>query len=180
MKRVPKQTTGHQDAATVIAADDGRPLSLDLVFRRLPTGICGSCCGIGIDGCRCARVLNELHVRQADCQRCRSGSIRKASGDTPPTRTHKQTGQLTVALLAGAPADRRSWKRSLLAPWASRRHQDRLDVLDQLTPKIQELTRAPEDEVPNRPVTRLLGKSRLVEQTGSECRSFAATYVSSR
>jgi transposase len=34
-----------------------------------------------------------------------------------------------------------------LAPWASRRRQDLLDLLDQLTPKIQELTRALEEEV---------------------------------
>jgi hypothetical protein len=43
-----------------------------------------------------------------------------------------------------------------LAPWASRRRQDLLDLLDQLTPKIQELTRELEEEVEKRPVTRLL------------------------
>jgi transposase len=43
-----------------------------------------------------------------------------------------------------------------LAPWASRRRQDLLDVLDQLTPKIQELTRALEEEVEKRAVTRRL------------------------
>ena len=43
-----------------------------------------------------------------------------------------------------------------MAPWASRRRQDLLDLLDQLTPKIQELTRALEEEVEKRPVTRLL------------------------
>jgi len=43
-----------------------------------------------------------------------------------------------------------------LAPWASRRRQDLLDLLDQLTPKIQELTRALEEEVEKRPVTRRL------------------------
>ncbi len=41
-------------------------------------------------------------------------------------------------------------------PWASRRRQDLLDLLDQLTPKIQELTRALEQEVEKRPVTRRL------------------------
>jgi len=30
----------------------------------------------------------------------------------------------------------------VLAPWSSRRRQDLLELLDQLTPKIQELTRA--------------------------------------
>ena len=44
----------------------------------------------------------------------------------------------------------------ILAPWASRRRQDLLDVLDQLTPKIQALTRALEEEVEKRPVTRRL------------------------
>jgi transposase len=44
----------------------------------------------------------------------------------------------------------------VLAPWASRRRQDLLDLLDQLTPKIQELTRALEEEVEKRPVTRRL------------------------
>ena len=43
-----------------------------------------------------------------------------------------------------------------LAPWASRRRQDLLDLLDQLTPKIQELTRALEQEVEKRAVTRRL------------------------
>ena len=42
------------------------------------------------------------------------------------------------------------------ARWASRRRQDLLDLLDQLTPKIQELTRALEEEVEKRPVTRRL------------------------
>jgi hypothetical protein len=40
----------------------------------------------------------------------------------------------------------------VVAPWASRRRQDLLDLLDQLTPKIQELTRALEEEVAKREV----------------------------
>jgi transposase len=44
----------------------------------------------------------------------------------------------------------------MLAPWASRRRKDLLDLLDQLTPKIQELTQALQEEVGKRPVTRLL------------------------
>ena len=44
----------------------------------------------------------------------------------------------------------------VLAPWASRRRQDRLDLLDQLTPKIQELTRALEEIVEKRTVARRL------------------------
>ena len=43
-----------------------------------------------------------------------------------------------------------------MAPWATRRRQDLLDLLDQLTPKIQHLTQALEEEVEKRPVTRLL------------------------
>jgi transposase len=40
------------------------------------------------------------------------------------------------------------------APWASRRRHDLLELLDQLTPKIQELTRALEQEVEKRPAAR--------------------------
>jgi transposase len=43
-----------------------------------------------------------------------------------------------------------------LAPWASRRRQDLLDLLDQLTPKIHELTRALEEMVEKRTVARRL------------------------
>ena len=54
------------------------------------------------------------------------------------------------------PAGRNQLESLKLAPWASRRRQDLLDLLDQLTPKIQELTRALEEEVEKRPVTRRL------------------------
>jgi transposase len=54
------------------------------------------------------------------------------------------------------PAGRSELESLELAPWASRRRQDLLDVLDQLTPKIQVLTRALEEEVEKRPVTRRL------------------------
>ncbi len=54
------------------------------------------------------------------------------------------------------PAGRKELESFVLAPWASRRRQDLLDLLDQLTPKIQELTRALEEEVEKRPVTRRL------------------------
>jgi len=54
------------------------------------------------------------------------------------------------------PAGRVELEALVLAPWASRRRQDLLDLLDQLTPKIQELTRALEEEVEKRPVTRRL------------------------
>ena len=51
------------------------------------------------------------------------------------------------------PAGRKELESIPLAPWASRRRQDLLDILDQLTPKIQELTHALEEEVEKRPVT---------------------------
>jgi transposase len=54
------------------------------------------------------------------------------------------------------PAGRNELESLVLAPWARRRRQDLLDLLDQLTPKIQELTRALEEEVEKRPVTRRL------------------------
>jgi len=54
------------------------------------------------------------------------------------------------------PAGRQELESFVLAPWASRRRQDLLDLLDQLTPKIQELTRALQAEVEKRPVTRRL------------------------
>jgi transposase len=54
------------------------------------------------------------------------------------------------------PAGRAELESLVLAPWASRRRQDLLDLLDQLAPKIAELTRAVEDEVEKRPVTRRL------------------------
>ena len=54
------------------------------------------------------------------------------------------------------PAGRNELESLILAPWASRRRQDLLDLLDQLTPKIQDLTRQLEQEVERRPVTRRL------------------------
>ena len=54
------------------------------------------------------------------------------------------------------PAGRQELESFVLAHWATRRRQDLLDLLDQLTPKIQELTRALEAEVERRPVTRRL------------------------
>ena len=54
------------------------------------------------------------------------------------------------------PAGRKELESIALAPWASRRRQDLLDILDQLTPKIQELTHALDEEVEKRLVTRRL------------------------
>jgi len=54
------------------------------------------------------------------------------------------------------PAGRAELESIALAPWATRRRRDLLDLLDQLTPKIEELTRGLEKEVEKRPVTRRL------------------------
>src|SRR5207237_915532 len=54
------------------------------------------------------------------------------------------------------PAGRAQLQSLVLARWASRRRQDLLELLNQLTPKIQELTRALEQEVEKRPVARRL------------------------
>jgi transposase len=54
------------------------------------------------------------------------------------------------------PGGRKELESIVLAPWASRRRQDLLDLLDQLTPTIQGLRRALEEDVEKRPVTRRL------------------------
>ena len=52
------------------------------------------------------------------------------------------------------PAGRSELESLVLAPWALRRRRDLLDLFDQLTPKIQDLTRALEEEVEKRPIAR--------------------------
>ena len=54
------------------------------------------------------------------------------------------------------PAGRSELESLVLAPWASRRRQDLLNLLDQLTPKIRELSRALEQEAEKREVARRL------------------------
>jgi len=71
-----------------------------------------------------------------------------------------------VALNEGVRRKKALWRTAgraeleslVLARWASQRRQDLLEFLDQLTPKIQELTRALEQEVEKRPVTQQLMK----------------------
>ena len=48
------------------------------------------------------------------------------------------------------PAGRKEMESLALAPWAGRRRQDLLELLDQLTPQIQKLTQALELEVEKR------------------------------
>ena len=56
----------------------------------------------------------------------------------------------------GMSKDERSWK-NLLAPWASRRRKDLLELLDRMNPPIEELTRVVEQEARKRPeVQRLM------------------------
>jgi transposase len=54
------------------------------------------------------------------------------------------------------PAGRKELESLALAPWASRRRQDLLELLDQLTPQIAKLTQALEVEVEKRVVARRL------------------------
>jgi transposase len=54
------------------------------------------------------------------------------------------------------PAGRAQLESLPLAGWSSRRRYDLLELLDQLTPKIHELSRALEQEVEKRPVARRL------------------------
>jgi len=54
------------------------------------------------------------------------------------------------------PVGRAELQALSLAPWANRRRQDLLDLLDRLTPKIHELTGKLEQIVERRPVTRQL------------------------
>jgi len=77
------------------------------------------------------RVMNQLHVVALNEGLRRKKALWRAAG-------------------------RRELESIALAPWATHRRQDLLELLDQLTPKIQELTRALEEEVEQRPVTRRL------------------------
>jgi transposase len=77
------------------------------------------------------RVMNQLHVVAMN-----EGLRRKKA-------LWRKAGRVQLESLA-------------LAPWANRRRQDLLEVLDQLNPKIQELTRALEQEVEKREVARRL------------------------
>jgi transposase len=77
------------------------------------------------------RVMNQLHVVALNEGLRRKKALWRAAG-------------------------RQELESIALAPWASRRRQDLLDLLDRLTPKIQQLTGALEEEVEKRPVTRRL------------------------
>jgi transposase len=77
------------------------------------------------------RVMNQLHVVALNEGLRRKKALWRAAG-------------------------RKELESIALARWATRRRQDLLDILDQLTPKIQELTGALEQEVEKRPVTRRL------------------------
>jgi len=80
------------------------------------------------------RVMNQLHVVALNEGLRRKKALWRAAG-------------------------RQELESIALAPWASRRRQDLLDLLDRLTPKIQQLTGALEEEVEKRPVTRRIPES---------------------
>ena len=77
------------------------------------------------------RVMNQLHVIALNEGLRRKKALWRAAG-------------------------RNELQSLALAPWASRRRQDLLDLLDRLTPKIQELNGKLEQIVEQRPVTRQL------------------------
>ena len=77
------------------------------------------------------RVMNQLHVIALNEGLRRKKALWRAAG-------------------------RQELESFVLARWSSRRRQDLLDLLDQLTPKIQELTAALEAEAEKRSVTRQL------------------------
>jgi transposase len=71
------------------------------------------------------------------------------------------------------PSGRQELESFALARWASRRRQNLLDLLDQLTPKIQELTRVLEPEVEKRPMTRELTKTLTAPRCWQSDRCFS-------
>jgi len=77
------------------------------------------------------RVMNQLHVVALNEGLRRKKALWRAAGRT-------------------------ELESIALAPWATRRSQDLLDLLDQLTPKIQQLTQALDEEVEKRPVAQRL------------------------
>lgn len=79
-------------------------------------------------------------------------------------RTRIMNQLQAVAMNEGLRRKRALWSESgrkqlesfLLAPWATRRRQDLLELLDRLNPTIQELTAAVEKEAENKPEVQLL------------------------
>src|SRR5437867_10862540 len=94
----------------------------------------------------------------------KSAATALASTSTGADRTRVMNQLHVIALNEGLrlkkalwrPAGRAQLESLELACWSRRRRQDLLEILDQLTPKIQELTRALEVEVEKRPVARRL------------------------
>src|SRR5713101_6721187 len=95
-------------------------------------GICGNCCGTDTGWCRTrTRIMNQLQA---------------------------------VALNEGLRSKKRLWREAgreqleaiRLAPWASQRRRDLLEVLDRLNPTIAKLTQAIEEEVGKCPAARRL------------------------
>lgn len=80
------------------------------------------------------------------------------------TRTRIMNQLQAVALNEGLRVKKRLWREAgrkqlesfPLAPWASRRRRDLLELLDQLNPKVVELSQAIEQQVENYPEARRL------------------------
>jgi transposase len=99
-------------------------------YRTGRTGICGNCCGIGTAWVQArTRIMNQLQA---------------------------------VALNEGLVCKKRLWRERgrqqleafPLAPWASRRRRDLLELLDRLNPMIAELSQAIEREVEKYPAAQ--------------------------
>ncbi len=80
------------------------------------------------------------------------------------TRTRMMNHLQAVALNEGLRSKKRSWRKAgreqleafRLAPWASQRRGDLLELLDQLNPTIAKLTQAIDREVEKCPAARRL------------------------
>jgi transposase len=116
--------------AAIAEAPDGRSLSEDLDTRRRKSGYAQLLWHRHRLVQMRTRIMNQLHVVAIN-----EGVRRKKA--------------------LWRPAGRNELESLVLAPWASRRREDLLNLLDQLT-EVHELTRVLEEEVEKRPVARRL------------------------
>ena len=130
-KRVRKQKTDRQDARAVLAADAGGSISADLGAE------------LGEPGSAATAVAPASHGAgaHADHESVASGSAERRTA-------------LQEAVVAGH--GRQQLESFRLAPWASRRRRDLLELMDRLNPTIAELTQAIEQEVEKCPEARRL------------------------
>src|SRR6267378_3004753 len=96
-------------------------------------------------------------------------------------RTRMMNQLQAVALNEGLRCKKKLWREAgreqleafPLAPWASQRRRDLLELLDQLNPTIAKLTQAIEEEVKKCPAAKQRSEERRV---GKECRSRWSPY----